>query len=67
MQAVSRLNWFDCVFSVASHFRAASLIVSKAADLANIRKDDGFAALHLAALNGHYNVARALVEEVKGI
>ena len=55
------------MFSVASCFRAASLIVSKAADLANIRKDDGFAALHLAALNGHYNVARALVEEVKGI
>jgi len=28
-----------------------------------VKKDDGFGALHLACLNGHYGVTKALLEE----
>lgn len=42
--------------------RAASLIVQKSPDLLNVVKDDGFAALHLASLNGHHNVVECLIK-----
>ena len=42
--------------------RAVSLIVEKRPDLLNIGKDDGFSALHLASLNGHFSVVNALIE-----
>ena len=32
--------------------------------MVNVKKKDGFAALHLAALNGHYDVCRVLLEAV---
>jgi len=38
--------------------------LAKARQLADIQKDDGFAALHLAALNGHYDTAEALISTV---
>ena len=43
-------------------FRAASLIVQKSPELMNSAKEDGFSALHLASLNGHYNVVECLVQ-----
>ena len=36
-------------------------LVLKARQLVDVKKDDGFAALHLAALNGHRNVAATLL------
>lgn len=36
-------------------------LVSRASDLVNVKKEDGFAALHLAALNGHRDVAGTLI------
>lgn len=42
--------------------RAVSLIVTKRPDLLNVGKDDGFSALHLASLNGHFSVVNALIE-----
>ena len=43
-------------------FRAASLIIQKSPELMNSAKEDGFSALHLASLNGHYNVVECLVQ-----
>ncbi|XP_074653934.1 E3 ubiquitin-protein ligase MIB2-like [Tubulanus polymorphus] len=40
---------------------ALQLILAKT-DLSNVKKDDGFAALHLAALNGHKDVAETLID-----
>lgn len=42
--------------------RAVSLIVEKRPDLLNMVKDDGFSALHLASLNGHFSAVSALIE-----
>lgn len=39
-------------------------IVTKARQLVDVKKDDGFAALHLAALNGHLRTAETLVDVV---
>lgn len=36
-------------------------LVHRARQLVDIKKEDGFAALHLAALNGHYEVAATLL------
>ena len=43
-------------------YRAAALIVHKCPELLNVVKEDGFSALHLAALNGHHNVVQCLIE-----
>ena len=48
-------------FFLLTH-RAASLIVQKSPDLLNVVKDDGFAALHLASLNGHHSVVECLIK-----
>jgi len=39
-------------------------ILTKARQLVDVKKDDGFAALHLAALNGHLRTAETLVDVV---
>ena len=44
---------------------ATEKIVSKARQLVNVKKDDGFAALHLSALNGHREVADTLITLVR--
>ena len=36
--------------------------MEKCPDLLNIVKEDGFSALHLASLNGHFAVVNALIE-----
>ena len=33
--------------------------------LVDIKKDDGFSALHLAALNNHKNVAEIMIKQVR--
>ena len=45
---------------------ATSLIIDKSLQLVNVKKDDGFSALHLAALNGHRETAQILITEVGG-
>ena len=52
---------FNDLYDLVS-FRAASLIVQKSPELMNSAKEDGFSALHLASLNGHYNVVECLVQ-----
>ena len=45
-------------------YSATAKILSKARQIVDIKKDDGFAALHLAALNGHKEVAHTLINVV---
>ena len=40
-------------------------ILNKARQLVDVKKDDGFAALHLAALNGHLRTAETLIDVVR--
>jgi len=47
-----------------SVYSAVHKILSKARQLVDIKKDDGFAALHLAALNGHLRTAETLIDVV---
>jgi len=42
-------------------------IVTKARQLVDVKKDDGFAALHLAALNGHLRTAETLIDVVRNL
>lgn len=46
--------------------RATEKILARARQLVDVKKDDGFSALHLAALNNHRDVAEVLVKEVSG-
>jgi ankyrin repeat protein len=47
-----------------SYFSSATEnILAKCPNLVDIKKDDGFGALHLAALNGHCDVADILLEK----
>ena len=41
--------------------RAVGEILRRAGQLVDMKKDDGFAAIHLAALNGHYDVTETLM------
>jgi ankyrin repeat protein len=50
-----------CCYLLSS---AAQKILGKARQLVDLQKDDGFAALHLAALNGHYSTAETLISVV---
>lgn len=44
--------------------RATEKILARARQLADVKKEDGFSALHLASLNNHRDVAEILVKEV---
>ena len=44
--------------------RAMELMLQRARQLVDGKKDDGFASLHLAALNGYSDVANVLVSQV---
>lgn len=46
---------------VSLSFSAAEKLVLRSRQLVDVRKEDGFAALHLAALNGHRQVAETLI------
>ncbi len=41
------------------------MILARARQLADVKKEDGFSALHLAALNNHRDVAEILLKEVR--
>lgn len=45
-------------------YSATEMILARARQLADVKKEDGFSALHLAALNNHYDVAEILIKEV---
>jgi E3 ubiquitin-protein ligase mind-bomb len=49
--------------SLKGNVLAARRIIQLARQLVDVKKEDGFAALHLAALNGHSNVVEVLVRE----
>ena len=42
--------------------RATEKLISYSPQLVDIKKDDGFSAFHLAALNGHKDVIKILVQ-----
>lgn len=44
--------------------RAVRKILARARQLVDAKKEDGFTALHLAALNNHREVAQVLIREV---
>lgn len=46
--------------------RATEKILARARQLVDVKKEDGFSALHLAALNNHRDVAEILIKEVSG-
>ena len=52
----SNCEWFCC-----QSFSATERILIKARQAVDVKKEDGFAALHLAALNGHLKVANTLI------
>lgn len=45
--------------------RATEKILARARQLVDVKKEDGFSALHLASLNNHRDVAEILVKEVR--
>lgn len=45
-------------------YRAVRKILARARQLVDAKKEDGFTALHLAALNDHREVAQVLIREV---
>lgn len=51
-------------YVVCSGGRATEKILARARQLVDVKKDDGFSALHLAALNNHRDVAEILIKEV---
>jgi len=53
--------------SVVVLYSAVRKILTKARQLVDVKKDDGFAALHLAALNGHLKTAEALIDVVSSL
>jgi len=53
-------SWSVCV-CVA---RATEKLLGRARQLVDVKKEDGFSALHLASLNNHRDVAEILVKEV---
>ena len=58
--------WKICSFIQFFIYSATQKIILKTRQIVDIKKDDGFAALHLAALNGHKDVAEALINLVSG-
>ncbi|KAH9372335.1 hypothetical protein HPB48_015985 [Haemaphysalis longicornis] len=50
------------IFSfILSHSSVVEKILLRRPDVVNIPKEDGFTALHLAAVNGHYKIAQTLL------
>ena len=49
---------------VNMHYSATSKILQKTRQIVDVQKEDGFAALHLAALNGHIDVVNTLITTV---
>jgi E3 ubiquitin-protein ligase mind-bomb len=58
-----KFEFFKTVKINIFHQFAARRILQLARQLVDVKKDDGFSALHLAALNGHSQVSEVLVKE----
>jgi len=54
----ANLSWL-CFFS------ASERLLQKCRQIVDMKKDDGFAPLHLAALNGHKDVTNTLLSTVR--
>jgi len=50
--------------SVGGCYSAVELIVRRAPRFVNVAKDDGFTALHIAALNGYVKTSTVLIDVV---
>lgn len=48
------------------YYSATEKILQKCRQIVDIKKDDGFSAIHLAALNGHRGVTFSLLTLVSG-
>lgn len=48
------------------YYSATEKILQKCRQIVDIKKDDGFSAIHLAALNGHRDVTFSLLTLVSG-
>jgi len=59
------LRNYSFTHCVALWYSAVHKILTKARQLVDVKKDDGFAALHLAALNGHLRTAETLIDVVR--
>ena len=53
--------WFDLLLSLLLK-SATEKLISYSPQLVDIKKDDGFSAFHLAALNGHRDVIKILLQ-----
>ena len=51
-------------FSIFYFFSATEKILQKCRQIVDMKKDDGFSALHLAGLNGHRDVTNTLIVTV---
>ena len=49
---------------LSSIFSATEKILQKCRQIVDMKKDDGFSALHLAGLNGHRDVTNTLIVTV---
>lgn len=58
---------FVIIFILINHRSAMKILLSKLPRswIVNEKKDDGYSALHLAALNNHVEVAELLVKQVE--
>ena len=63
--------WLRCVFLIYRFCvgvqSAAERIARRAPQFVNVPKDDGFTALHIAAVNGHVKTATVLIDTVRYI
>lgn len=57
---------FIYINSLNLRYSATERLVARARNLVDTKKEDGFAALHLAALNGHREVAAILLSQNGG-
>ena len=48
-------------------FRFVKKILDKVPELVNVQKEDGFAALHLAVINGHEDIVGLILQMVNRI
>jgi E3 ubiquitin-protein ligase mind-bomb len=63
--SISNCRGFDCLHyaSLKGNLLAVQLIVSKARNLVDAKKEDGFTALLLASLNGHSDCVKVILED----
>ena len=53
------------LWHILVHYSALEHFMRKQPECINLKKDDGYTALHLASLNDHLDVVTALVDVVR--